>query len=121
MLEMVKQKEAADKRLLIIEIAFGCVCVAVLLLGTVLASLLPIKEWQRVLIVLGSLVPLLVAIPFLIKIEQTAGYYQCAACGHKYVPTFKSVFLAPHMGRTRRMRCPHCHKKTWQKKRISKD
>ena len=58
---------------------------------------------------------------FAIKIEQTAGYYECGKCGHRYVPTFKAVMLAPHMGRTRQLRCPECGKKSWQRKRISKD
>ena len=121
MLEIVKQKEAADKRLLTLEIVLGLTCVAFLLIVSVVASFLPIKEWQRGLIVLAGLIPFLVALPFLIKIEQTAGYYECAECGHKYVPSFKSVFWVPHMGWTRHMRCPKCHKKSWQKKRISKD
>ena len=58
---------------------------------------------------------------FALKIEQVAGYYACKECGHKYVPPFKSMNLAPHMGRTRYMRCPECGKKSWQKKVIRKD
>ena len=58
---------------------------------------------------------------YAIRIEQTAGYYQCKACGHTYVPTYKAVNLAPHAGRTRYMRCPNCGKKTWQKKVLSKE
>ena len=40
----------------------------------------------------------------------------CAKCGHKHVPTYKAVFLAMHMGRTRHLRCPKCGEKSWQKK-----
>jgi DNA-directed RNA polymerase subunit RPC12/RpoP len=58
---------------------------------------------------------------FALKIEQIAGYYACGECGHRYVPTFKAVNLAPHMGRTRRMKCPKCGKKSWQKKVIGKE
>lgn len=121
MLEMVREKEKADKRLLILEIVLGLTCCAFLLVAAGLAPLLASKEWQQGLIILAGLIPLLIALPFLIKIEQTAGYYECSSCGHKYVPSFKSVLWAPHMGRTRHMRCPKCHKKSWQKKRIRKD
>ena len=56
----------------------------------------------------------------LVRIEQIAGYYECGKCHHKYIPTYKNINLAPHMGRTRYMRCPKCNKKSWNKKIISK-
>ena len=121
LLEVVKEKEKADKNLLSLEIVVGVMCVAILLGFVAVASFLQLEEWLRVVLILVGLVPFLILLPFLIKIEQTAGYYECKECGHRYVPTFKSVFWAAHMGRTRKMRCPNCHKKTWQKKRISKD
>ncbi|MBE6885229.1 MAG: DNA-binding protein, partial [Ruminococcaceae bacterium] len=34
---------------------------------------------------------------------------------------YRAVAMAPHMGRTRYMRCPQCEKKSWQKKVLSKD
>ena len=54
-------------------------------------------------------------------IEQTAGYYKCGKCGHCYVPTYGSVLGAMHYGRTRYMKCPECHKRSWQKKVLSKE
>ena len=56
---------------------------------------------------------------FDLRIEQVAGYYECSNCHHKYIPTYKSVFLAQHMGRTRKMKCPECGKKNWHKKVVS--
>lgn len=61
------------------------------------------------------------ALFYCIKIEQIAGYYECKECGHKYMPTFKAIFLSMHMGRTRYMRCPECGKKSWQKKVLTKN
>ena len=80
-----------------------------------------LAEWQRAVICIAGMIPLLVAMPFMLKIEQKAGYYECKKCGHRYVPTFKAVNLAPHMGRTRKMRCPKCQEKSWQKKVLSLD
>ena len=57
---------------------------------------------------------------YLFRIEQVAGYYECPECRYRYVPTFKSAFFAPHMGRTRKMTCPNCKKRSWQKKVIGK-
>ena len=92
-----------------------------ILISTALVSLIPIEEPIATIIVGTSIIPLLIATPFAIKIEQTAGYYECKKCHHKYVPTYKGVFAAMHYGRTRYMKCPECKTKTWQKKVISKD
>ncbi|MBO5934161.1 MAG: helix-turn-helix domain-containing protein [Clostridia bacterium] len=121
LIEMVKQKEQADKRLLNTEIVMGVICITIMLVLTAVASLVNMEEWLRITLILIGLVPLLIATPFMLKIEQTAGYYECKECGHRYVPTFKAVFLAQHMGRTRKLKCPECGKKSWQKKVLSKD
>lgn len=121
LMELAKEKERADKMLLFLEIFVGVLCTAILVAATMVASYVQMEEWKRVLVVVIGMIPLLIAFPFLLKIEQTAGYYQCGACGHKYVPTFKAINLSMHMGRTRHMRCPNCGKKSWQKKVISKD
>ena len=121
LLEMVKQKEEGDKRLLRTEILTGIVCIIPLLVAAIIDICVPMEEWLGGLIAGTSLIPLLVATPFMLKIEQTAGYYQCKSCGHKYVPSYKPVFFAMHYGRKRYMRCPECGKRAWQKKVISKD
>ena len=41
--------------------------------------------------------------------------------GERYVPTMKAVVMAPHMGTSRKMVCPHCGKKGYHKKVISKN
>ena len=120
-LEMVKEKEKNDKLLLRCEILMGVVCIGVMLGLTVVASLVTMEDTLRILLIIIGLIPLLIATPFMLKIEQIAGYYECKECGHKYVPTYKAVNMAMHFGRTRYMQCPECHKRSWQKKVVSKD
>lgn len=121
LIEIVKEKQAADKRLLRLEWVVGGICLFVLLVCVIIASYLQAEEWIRTIIVLGGVLPLLAACPFMIRIEQTAGYYECGHCHHRYVPKYNSVFMAMHLGRTRYMKCPKCGKRSWQKKVISKD
>ena len=121
LLEMVKQKEEGDRRLLRTEIVMGICCILPLIASIIIVNTVPMTELSGTLIVLASLIPLLIATPFALKIEQKAGYYKCQKCGHKYVPAYSSVFLAMHTGRTRYMRCPECGKRSWQKKVISKE
>ena len=121
LLEMVKQKEESDKRLLTLEWVIGILSVIIIVVPAFVGKFLLLEEWQQVTVALSGFIPGLVGISFAVKIEQVAGYYQCKECGHKYVPTFKAVYLAMHMGRTRYMKCPRCGKKSWQKKVISKE
>ena len=120
LLEMMNEKEKADKRLLMIEIAMGFVSIIIMLVLCVFAAYAPVEDWIRIVLIIVGFVPVLVLTPFMIRIEQVAGYYECKECGHRYIPKYKSVFLAMHSGRTRYMKCPKCNKKSWQKKVISK-
>ena len=121
LISMVKEKEENDKRLLTLEWVIGSLSVFVIVIPVLLSAFLNIEDWQRIIVALTGVIPGFVGFFFALKIEQMAGYYECKECGHKYVPTFKAVNLAPHMGRTRYMKCPHCGKKSWQKKVLSKD
>ena len=121
MLEMVKQKEKSDKKLLRLEILIGIFSMIILLGFTFLASFVEMQAWLRILLIVVGFIVALIGIGFAIGIEQTAGYYECRKCHHKYVPTYNSVLWAMHYGRTRYMKCPECNKKSWQKKVISKD
>jgi hypothetical protein len=94
----------------------------IILVGfTLVAAYFEMQTWLRVCLIVSGFALGLVGIGFALRIEQTAGYYECRCCGHKYVPSYQSVLWAMHMGRTRYMKCPECKKYSWQKKVISKE
>ena len=119
-IEMTRQKEAADKKLLSLEIVIGILAMLAPFCMIILASFVTMPDWLRICLIIVGFVPCIIGIMYALKIEQTAGYYECAECGHRYVPSFRSVLFAPHFGRTRRMTCPKCQQKSWQKKVINK-
>ena len=121
LLEMIKQKEQADKRLLSLEIATGLMSVMFLFSMIFIAALIEMQDWLKVVLIVFGFVIFMIGILVALRIEQVAGCYECKKCGHKYVPTYRSVYLATHMGRTRYMKCPSCGKKSWQKKVISRE
>ena len=121
LLEVIKQKEEADKRLLNLEWFIIIISVLVLIVPILIAGFVEMPDWQRVLIMVSGVIPCAFGFAYSMKIEQHAGYYECKCCGHRYVPTAKAMWSSMHMGRTRYMKCPECHKKSWQKKVISKD
>ena len=120
LLQMVKEKQAADKRLLQVEIFVGILSTLVLFGLIILAALLDIKTWIRVLLIVIGFIIFICGCFMALKIEQVAGYYECKRCGHRYVPTYKQTVNAMHIGRNRYLKCPHCGKKSWNKKVINK-
>ena len=120
LIDAVAAKEAADKRMLTFEWVIAGLSLIIILVPAIVAKFLPIEEWKQVLIALSGFIPAIIGFGFALRIEQIAGYYECEHCKHRYVPKFGATLIAPHMGRTRRMKCPKCNKKSWQKKVISK-
>ena len=121
LLEMVKEKEKADERLLTIEIVMGTISTVLSLALVLVSAYAPMAAWLRVVLFSIGIVFLFVIALCMLKIEQVAGYYECQECHHKYVPSYQNVLWAMHINRTRYMKCPECHKWSWQKKVISKD
>jgi transcriptional regulator with XRE-family HTH domain len=121
LLEMAREKEKSDKQLLMVEIVMGIVSIGIMLGLCIFAAYAPMEEWLRIVLIIIGFIPVLVLTPFMLRIEQTAGYYECKKCGNRYVPKYGQVFMSMHRGRTRYMKCPKCNEKSWQKKVISKD
>lgn len=121
LLEMVKQKELSDKRLLKAEAVIGVAATVTLFALIGIAALVRMQSWLRVTLILVGFAVFLAGCFYALRIEQVAGYYECKRCGHRYVPTYKAVKMAPHMGRSRKMKCPQCCQKSWQKKVLTKE
>jgi len=120
LIEIIKEKERSDRHLLVLEWVVGIFSCIVLFVPIFIGALLPMEDWKRLVFVFSGFIPAFVGFFFTLRIEQVAGYYECRHCGHRYVPTYKAMQNSMHMGRTRYMKCPHCHKRSWQKKVISK-
>lgn len=118
-MELRKAKEESDKRLLLIEVVLGTISV-ISFLAILFMSMYAIKELDilvlPIILIVLDVIMFLVSILFCLYIEQKAGYYICKKCNHKFVPTYKQVNLAMHIGRTRYIKCPNCHKKSWHRK-----
>ena len=120
LMELQASKERSDKRLLFTEIVVGFMTTLTFLTLIYFGAYLIYKDSIQlvisiIMIVMGVII-FAVGIWTCLFIEQKAGFYVCEKCNHKYIPTFGQVFIAPHIGRTRYMKCPNCQKKSWHKK-----
>ena len=120
LLELQRQEELNNRKLLSLEIVIGCISTLAFLVMVFTACLAVELLWWRIALIIAGMVIFIVGIVYALKLEQEAGYYECPDCHTKYVPTLRAVVLAPHFGRSRRMKCPHCGCKGYHKKRLTK-
>ena len=121
LLDIIKQKEKADKRLLSAEVFIGLTAALVLFALVFVAAFVQMEAWLKAFLIVLGFILFLAGCFYALRLEQVAGYYECGKCGHIYIPSYKAVAMAPHMGRTRKMLCPECGQKSWQKKLVSKE
>ena len=114
--EFSRIETAQNKKFFLYENVIGYMATVPFLILCFVASYVEMPIWARAVLIALGIALVIVGVSFCIKIETEAGKYECKYCGHLYVPKYSSVYLSPHIGRTRKMTCPKCHKKSWQKK-----
>ncbi len=115
--EFAKIETAQNKKFLMYENVIGYMSgIAFMVLIFVASFTESMSSMVRALLIALGLVLFFVGVSFCIKIETEAGKYECKNCGHRYVPKYSSVYFAQHIGRKRKMVCPKCGKKSWQRK-----
>lgn len=115
------QQEKNNKFLLIVESVLGYMASITFIILIFVASYINMSTWLRIVLIVLGLVHFIIGVNVCLKIEKDAGFYECGHCHHKYVPTYKQVLFAMHLGRTRYMKCPNCNKKSWSKKTINNE
>ncbi len=120
LMELTKQEEANNARLLMLEQVIIFMATASLLAMIFAASFAVVDLIWQIMMIIAGLIIFAVGIVAAIKIEHDAGYYECPNCGKRYLPTMKAVVFAPHIGLSRRMKCPCCEKRGYHKKVLTK-
>ena len=118
LLELQERNDEYAKKMLHLEYVIGFSASITFITLIFVASYINMDSWIRILLIILGLVIFAIGMIFSIKIEQQAGYYECQKCHHKYIPTYKSILFSKHINRTRKMKCPNCGEKSWQKKVI---
>ena len=123
MLELKQKEENANKRMLRIEIYLAAITIPVFLVMAVIGSYLAKGGnlgFGITLIAVGFAMVIAVGIAGM-QIEHDAGYYECPNCKERYVPSLKTMYMAPHIWSMRKMKCPYCGKTGYHKKRASSE
>jgi len=122
MLEMREREERTARKMLNLEIVIGIICTVCFIVMLLCAAYFTsIPMWARILLGVVGFAQFAVGMCYSMQIEHDAGYYECPNCGERYTPSLKAMYLAPHMGRSRKLRCPKCNKRGYHKKVLTKD
>lgn len=120
LLEMKKETEKQHITLLRLEVVLAVIGSVSLFVIILMSGLFVEEAALRAMFISIAFIIFLVAAVISLKIEQVAGFYECAECKHRYIPNYWPVFIAPHMGRTRYMKCPKCGQRSWNHKVLTK-
>lgn len=120
-MEMKKQEESSNKRILHLEKLLITMTIVVSLTMIFVGCYLMKAHLALGIALLAFGAAVVFATCFVgVRIEHDTGYYECPVCKKRYVPTMKAVVMALHSGTSRKMKCPYCGKKSYHKKVLTK-
>ena len=120
LLIMAKQEVKQTKKMFFYENVIGIGSTIIFTILIFMSVYFVESEGIKILLFIFAFLFLITGVSIALKIETEEGYYECQKCHHKYIPSYQQVYFAMHYGRTRYMKCPHCQKRSWQKKIYSK-
>lgn len=118
LLKQAKKEEQDNKLKLFSSIAIGFSGAIIFVLCAFLCEFeLPLYA-KVLLIVFGSLI-FITNILLAIILDIKVGAFECRKCHHKFIPTFSAYIWGMHIVTTRYLKCPHCGKKSFCKRRLN--
>ena len=117
-MDLVREREE-NKKKVVLAVVSAVVTVVATLTIILMAGLLQMEQWQRVLLTGIGLVVMLGGLFVSAALEWDAGTYECKHCKARFVPTMGAYMMGMHTLTTRHLRCPECGKKSWCKRRLT--
>lgn len=106
------------------KIAFSVICFlmcfSVLLVCVLLAGYVTMPTWLRICLIVYGFIILIFGLGVAVYYDIKAGSFECRHCGKKFTPSVSAYILGMHSATTRFLKCPHCGKRSFCKKRLTK-
>lgn len=119
MINLMSENNEAKKKL-VLSIIVGIIAI---IAGTpiiLIAGILEMQTWVRIILIMLAIIIYALGIGVACVLDRDAGTFECPNCGKRFVPTMKEYVMGPHTITKRKLRCPHCGKKSFCKKRITR-
>lgn len=119
-MDLLKEKAEAKKKIVI-----GVLTVLVTLLAgvtlVIISALLEIPLWLRILLIAIAFIVTGTGMGIACVLDRDAGVYECPHCNERFVPDMKNYILGAHTLTKRKLKCPHCGKRSYCKKQLNKE
>ena len=120
MMALIQTKaEAKTKLVLAVVVALVTLLAGFTLI--LLVNFLEMQTWLKIVLTVGGFLIILTGIAVACVLEKGAGVYECRHCGERFVPNMTAYLFAPHLLMSRQLKCPKCGKRSYCKKRLSKE
>lgn len=116
----LNKERIQNKKKLIGEILIGCAFIGSVITLILLVGLVSIATYLKIILILLSFIFILVGLFGLILLDVNIGYFECAECHERFIPSIKDYVFGMHTLKKRKLKCPICGKKTWCLKRMTR-
>lgn len=121
LLNEFEKERIRNKKDLIGEIVIGCAFIATIITLVLFVGFVSIATYLKIILIALAFIFIVVGITGLIILDANIGYFECAECHERFIPSVKDYTLGLHTLKKRKLTCPKCGKKTWCSKRINKN
>lgn len=119
-IDELKKEKIQNKKKLIGEILIGCAFIGSVITLILLVGIVSIATYLKIILIVLSFIFIFVGLFGLVLLDVNIGYFECAECHERFIPSIKDYVLGMHTLKKRKLKCPICGKKTWCLKRMTR-
>lgn len=119
-IDELKKEKIQNKKKLIGEILIGCAFIGSVITLILLVGIVSIATYLKIILIVLSFIFIFVGLFGLVLLDVNIGYFECAECHERFIPSIKDYVFGMHTLRKRKLKCPICGKKTWCLKRMTR-
>ncbi len=119
-IDELKKEKIQNKKKLIGEILIGCAFIGSVITLIMLVGIVSIATYLKIILIVLSFIFIFVGLFGLVLLDVNIGYFECAECHERFIPSIKDYVFAMHTLKKRKLKCPICGKKTWCLKRMTR-
>lgn len=109
-----------NKKKIILAVVVACISVLSGVMLCAITQLAQMPTYLRVILIASGLVVTVAGIAVCCVLDRDAGYFQCPKCKALFIPSMGAYVAGPHTPTRRQLKCPHCGKISYCKKKLSK-
>ena len=119
-IDELKKEKIQNKKKLIGEILIGCAFIGSVITLILIVGIVSIATYLKIILIVLSFIFIFVGLFGLVLLDVNIGYFECAECHERFIPSIKDYVFGMHTLKKRKLKCPICGKKTWCLKRMTR-